>query len=100
MPAYFIAAVQVHDQSRYDVYRRAVMPSIERFGGRFVVLTRRVTLAEGPWQPDRMVVLEFADMPTARAWYDSPEYRAVIEDRQAATTTWGIFADGLPVTPR
>lgn len=99
MPAYFIAAVQVHDQARYDRYRSSVLPSVERFGGKFVVLTRRVTVAEGPWTPGRMVVLEFADMATARAWYDSPEYQAVVGDRHAATTTWAAFAEGVGTAP-
>ena len=51
--------------------------------GRFVVRGGDYETREGTWQPQRIVILEFPDIATARAWYDSPEYQAILPIRQA-----------------
>lgn len=38
----------------------------------------------GSWQPDRLVVLEFADMASLKAMHDSPDYQALIGIRNVA----------------
>jgi len=42
-------------------------------------------LLEGESQPDRIVVIEFADAETARCWYRSEEYQRALQIRQAAS---------------
>lgn len=95
MPAYFIAFVSVHDQARYDAYRRRVMPTLEAFGGRIRVMTRRFEVLEGALGAERLAVIEFPDLATAKRWYASPEYQDVMIDRVAGTTTIGILVDGI-----
>lgn len=96
MPAYFIAFVSVHDQARYDAYRRRVMPTLEAYGARIRVMTRRFEVVEGDLAAERLAVIEFPDLATAQRWYASPEYREVMADRVAGTTTIGILVDGVP----
>jgi len=43
------------------------------------------------------VVLRFPDMASARAWYDSPEYAAVKDQRIAATEGRAILVESLLV---
>jgi uncharacterized protein (DUF1330 family) len=74
MSAYLIVEVDVHDPDRYDGYKRLVPPSLEPYGGKFVVRGGEVQPLEGGWDPKRLVVIEFPSMERARAWYDSKEY--------------------------
>ncbi len=41
------------------------------------------------------VVLEFPDMATARAWYDSPSYQAAVKFRHAGSTSKAFFIEGV-----
>jgi len=85
MPAYLIADVEVHDPDVYAEYRRQVLPLVQKRGGRFIVRGGAHVVLEGAWKPQRIVVIEFPDMPTLRAWYDSPEYAKLIALRQGVS---------------
>jgi uncharacterized protein (DUF1330 family) len=41
------------------------------------------------------VILEFPDMPAARAWYDSPSYQAALKFRHAGSTSRAFFIEGI-----
>jgi uncharacterized protein (DUF1330 family) len=85
MTAYVIADIQVTDPAAYEPYRPLAVASIARFGGRFMVRGGSVELLEGEPQPERIVVIEFADAQTARRWYRSEEYQGALKIRQAAS---------------
>lgn len=86
MSAYVIADVQVTDPAAYELYRPLAAASIARFGGRFIVRGGKVELLEGAAEPQRMVVIEFADAEVARRWYRSEEYQKALKIRQSAST--------------
>ena len=94
MAAYVIADVSVTDPGGYEDYRRGVLATVERYGGRFLVRGGAVQVAEGSWQPARVVVLEFPTMADLRRWYDSPEYRPLKAMRLRTARTDVIFAEG------
>ena len=96
MAAYVIVDVDVTDQQAYEEYRRQVPATLERYGGRFAVRGGRYETLEGSWQPQRIVVLEFPDYARARAWYDSPEYQAIIPLRERhARTNFLTLVEGV-----
>jgi len=80
-----IADVQVTAAAAYEPYPPLAAASIAKFGGRFLVRGGPVELLEGESQPDRIVVIEFADAETARCWYRSEEYQRALQIRQAAS---------------
>jgi uncharacterized protein (DUF1330 family) len=41
------------------------------------------------------VVLEFPNMAAARAWYDSPAYRAAVKFRHAGSRSKAFFIEGV-----
>ena len=95
MTAYLIADTNVTDPQRYEEYKRQVQPLIERFGGSYVVRGGPHDVLEGDWTPTRLVVLEFPDMASLRAWYDSPEYAPLKVLRQGAAESRLIAVEGL-----
>jgi uncharacterized protein (DUF1330 family) len=82
MAAYVIGDIEVTDQGIYDDYRRQVLATVEKYGGRFAVRGGKVEPLEGGWTPKRIVLLEFPGMEQALKWYRSPEYAPLIKLRQ------------------
>jgi uncharacterized protein (DUF1330 family) len=95
MPAYLIADTHVTNPERYEEYKRQVAPLIERFGGRYVARGGHFEVLEGDWEPHRLVVLEFPDLPSLRLWYHSPEYAPIKAIRQGAADCRLIMLEGL-----
>jgi uncharacterized protein (DUF1330 family) len=82
MAAYVIANIDVTDTAIYDDYRRQVMATVEKYGGRFVVRGGAIDRLEGTWAPRRIIVLEFPTMEALKRWYHSEEYKPLIALRQ------------------
>ncbi len=95
MSAYIIAEVKVHDAELYETYRSQVQPTLEKYGGRFLVRGGRTELLEGDWNPPRLVVLEFPSADDARAWWSSSEYAEPKSLRQRSAVTQMILAEGI-----
>jgi uncharacterized protein (DUF1330 family) len=79
--AYWIAHVTIDDPTAYEAYRAANAVAFAKYGARFLVRGSPQELVEGEMRP-RSVVIEFADLATARACYHSPEYQAALALRQ------------------
>jgi uncharacterized protein (DUF1330 family) len=89
------ANVEVTDPAGYEQYRQQVSATIEAFGGRYLVRGGATEVLEGDWVPKRMVILEFADMAQLKAWYQSPEYRPLIELRQRTAMSTLVAVEGV-----
>jgi uncharacterized protein (DUF1330 family) len=87
MKAFVIAAETVKDEAMFSEYRKAVLPTIEAFGGKFVVRGGNLKVMEGKWPHPRLVILEFPSREAAEAWYKSPEYQKIIGLRLGSTDT-------------
>ena len=94
MSAFIIVQVKVKDPQRYEAYKQMVPPSLEVYGGRFLVRGGAVENLEGEWNPARVVIIEFDDVATAKAWWDSPEYAEAKALRQATAETEMIVVEG------
>ncbi|WP_137126755.1 DUF1330 domain-containing protein [Roseomonas sp. HF4] len=95
MAAYLIANITVRNPARFEEYRAAVPAVIARFGGRYLVRGGAVEAREGEPGLNRLVILEFPDMPAARAFYDSAEYAPLLALRLASTTGSVALVEGI-----
>lgn len=95
MPAYVIVDIEVTDPVRYEAYKRLAETTVIAYGGRYVARGGQVQVLEGAWPTHRLVMLEFPDAATARAWWDSPEYRPARELRQATARSRMILVAGV-----
>ena len=94
MAAYLIVQVKVNDPKRYEDYKKMVPPSLEPYGGRFLVRGGAVEAMEGSWKPARLVVIEFDSVERAKAWWGSREYAEAKALRQATADTEMILVQG------
>ena len=95
MAAYVVVDVEVKDPVRYEEYRKTVAPTLAAYGGRFLVRGGQVHLLEGAWSPKRLVIVEFPDVATAKAWWASAEYANPKAVRQSASHTKMIVVEGI-----
>jgi uncharacterized protein (DUF1330 family) len=95
MAAYLIGDIEVTDQATYDEYRKQVLATVEKFGGKFVARGGRTEPLEGGWAPKRLVMLEFPTMEQLLKWYRSPEYAPLIKLRQKGARGKLIAVEGV-----
>jgi len=80
--AYILANVDVQDPAAYEEYKRLSTIAMKAHGAEVCVRGGKTEVLEGDWTPNRVVLLKFPSMEKARAFYDSPEYKAAIKARE------------------
>ena len=95
MAAYVLANVTIKEPVRYEDYRRLVTPTLEKYGGRFIVRGGPVEVLEGAWRPGRLVIIEFPTAEQARTWWSSPEYTEAKLIRQATSEGTLLIVEGV-----
>jgi uncharacterized protein (DUF1330 family) len=92
--AYLIARVDVTDPGGYATYTAATPGLAARFGGRFIVRGGRFEAKEGAAR-SRNVIIEFPDYASALAFYDDPDYRAMLPHALAGSEREIVIAEGV-----
>lgn len=95
MAAYLLVDNQVTDQAHFEEYIQRIPGVVEAHGGRYLVRGGATRVVEGSWQPNRVVVIEFASLDSANAFVDSPEYAELSEIRGKSTVTSTVIAEGV-----
>lgn len=95
MAGYVIGTVTVNDPERYERYKTLVAPTVEAYGGRYLVRGGEVQGIEGSWSPTRVVVLEFESAERAREWWASDEYAEAKALRHATADSEMIIVSGI-----
>mgnify|MGYP001602196774 CR=1 FL=1 len=84
MTAYLIATFTVRDAERMDAYAAAAAPTLAAHGGEFVFEGHRAETLFGTWSTPGFALVRFPDMLSARAWYNSADYKALAGLRASA----------------
>jgi uncharacterized protein (DUF1330 family) len=96
MSAYLVVDTKITDPETYEDYKAQVKPLIERYGGIYRARGGEIELIDGDlWSPTRLVIIEFPDMATARAWAASDEYQPIKAIRHASSDCTVLLVDGL-----
>jgi uncharacterized protein (DUF1330 family) len=98
MSAYVIGRLNVTNWDWYREYRSVTEPLVAEHGGRYLVKGGESELLEGDTaSPDAVVLIEFPDLRSARAWYHDPRYMPMIDlRRRSGVGTELMIADGCP----
>lgn len=96
MAAYFIVdQLEVTDPDTMKDYSGRVGATIAKYNGKPLVRGGAFEVVEGDYQPRRMVMLEFPDMATLKAWYDSDEYAELKEMRKSSSSSNIVAVEGM-----
>ena len=96
MAAYFIIDIEVHDPEGIKDYQKQVPETLRTHGGRYLVRGGAYETLEGEWPASRIVVLEFPDARSAKAWYHSDAYQKILPIRlRCSSAKFFTLVDGL-----
>lgn len=90
---YWVGRVDVKNEEGYKPYAAANAAIFKKWGGRFLVRGGKYENPEGAART-RNVVIEFPDIETARACYNSSEYQANIKVREPHSSADIIIIEG------
>jgi uncharacterized protein (DUF1330 family) len=94
MAAYIVANSTITNPTLLDEYVAAAGGTLGAHPVTVHVATNEATILEGD-AGERVVVLEFPTRDAAMAWYQSPEYQAIIGMRLKSTKGFLAIVDGL-----
>jgi uncharacterized protein (DUF1330 family) len=92
--AYIIANVDVTDPVQYEEYKKLSSIAMKAHGAEVCIRGGKVEVLEGDWAPQRFVMLKFASVEKAKAFYDSAEYGAARKARAGAAVMRMIVVEG------
>ena len=95
MAAYVIVEIDILDPIGFADYRKAVVPLVQRFGGKYVAVSDRVETLEGTWRPQRIVMIEFESLKRAKEWFTCEDYRPLCKIRNRSAKTKIILTEGI-----
>jgi uncharacterized protein (DUF1330 family) len=76
-------------------YLERIDATLEPFGGRFLVHGGPIELLEGRWSGD-LIIIEFPDRDSARRWYHSAAYQAILPLRTTRAESDALLIDTVP----
>ena len=77
MVAYVIARISVEAPEDYATYAAQTVALAAKAGGKFLAKGGPQIVMEGA-APERHVIVEFPNLETAKSWYESDEYQAIL----------------------
>ena len=80
MSAYLITDVEITDPALYGQFLEQMTPTIDSYGGRFIVRGGGIEVIGGDWAPKRIAILEFDSTERAKSWLGSPEFNRARRD--------------------
>ena len=92
---YVVAQGKIQDRDMLDEYITKALSTLQASGGRVLAFDESPEYVEGSLDHPRTVIIEFTSRDAFRAWYDSPEYQAILPLRLKSTPGTLILVDGL-----
>ena len=96
MAAYFIFRHKVLDSDTLNNdYLPTAIETMAPYQPEVLVVDEDIEVIEGSTEDTRTVVLKFKDKETAKQWYNSPEYQAVVGIRLGAIDGVAVLCEGF-----
>jgi len=84
MSAFFVATSKIKNPEKFQEYAKKAMPTIAAYKGELLAKGKTSETLAGSNEHDVVAITQFPDMEALKAWYNSPQYQAVIELRDQA----------------
>ena len=96
MACYVFVEITINNPDNMGEYMSKVSDTVTAHGGKYLIRAGDVEVVEGNiGEHPTKVMLEFPDKASARAWYDSGEYQAIIGNRLENSTANMLLIEGL-----
>ena len=96
MSAFVVVDTKIKNPQAYEEYKKLAKPIAEKYGGVYRARGGAMEVREtGLWKPTRVVIIEFPNMQSARAFLDSEEYAPVKLLQQNNADCTLLVLDGM-----
>ena len=92
MAAYFIASYRITDPAGYEPYVPSVIPILQAHGCEILAADYASQAIEGA-PGEVTVIIKFASKAAGLAWYNSPEYQAIVHLRTDHSEGTSVLVD-------
>lgn len=92
MSVFVVACLTPHPENHadYETYISTALPLLERFGGRVAQQFPVGDVVVGRKPAETIMVVEYPDLASVHALFDSEEYKALIPVRDRAFSTYSV----------
>jgi len=94
---YFVVLVNTEnksDRKEYDDYIVKVKPIVEKYGGKYIVRSERITaLSDKLWKPDRIIIIQWSNKEKLLDCFNSKEYMSIKSKRENSVESQAIIVE-------
>jgi uncharacterized protein (DUF1330 family) len=95
MPYYFIANIKINDETEYKKYIEKSGSIFSKYKGEYIAVDNNPVIIEGNRQYTRIVIIKFKTKEEFDEWYNSREYKEILQHRLSAANCDSILVKGL-----
>ena len=94
-PAFWVTeTIEVRDQASFLNAIKAVPPTLQAHGGRYIALGGKIVPGVG-YPPKRITIIEFDSLEKAQAWFNDPAAVAARSETQKYATVRDYTVEGV-----
>ena len=98
MSAFVVVHSIINDPEKMKVYGGSAQPIVAAHGGEFYLRGKVNSVLTGEHRHQNTLVIKFPDQAAIQKWYNSPEYQALIPNRDEAADMIFISCDEPPAS--
>ena len=91
---YIIGQITITDPEKYRKYASSTQEIVQKFGGKYLVRGGEQDIKEGNPSGNRDVVVEFESLERAKEFYNSEEYKEIIDIRKENSEGYIMLVEG------
>ncbi len=93
MAAYFIGFAKLKDAGKAQEYSAKAGPTIGPAGGSLVGRGKLAEVLAGQFDANSCLIVKFASVDAAKAWYNSPAYQVLVPLRDEAINSTFVLIE-------
>lgn len=93
---YFVVTVNYDEAKNIESYTRYienVKPIVEKYHGRYMARSEKITALNKEWSPDRVIIIEFDTREQLDKCFSSEEYRKIAFMRENSVDSKAIIIE-------
>ena len=93
---YFVVTTYFDEEKNkedYLKYIQAVKPIVNKYHGRYLVRSEKITALSAAWKPNRVIIIEFDTREQLERCFSSEEYRQIASFRENSVDSRAIIIE-------
>ena len=92
---YFVATIYFDKSMNgaYSDYIEKVVPIVEKYNGRYIIRSEKITPLGVDWKPNRVIIIEFDSKEHLEKCFASEEYKRIAHLRESSVDSNAIIIE-------